>query len=134
MQDSPVSVVLTRFELPTAFFMPGFWLSFRAIHREARRDVDGLIASVFLLGGLRVCYTLSIWRGPEAIERFNEIFLHVGTANWALRRCSWGGALHIWSTQLKFIGVSHNLVWKGIDLLSALNTNKKSPTRPQANR
>ena len=56
--ESTISCVLTRFQLRSAWALPGFYRSYRAIRQQAREH-GGLLATVFLIENLRTCYTLS---------------------------------------------------------------------------
>ncbi len=120
--DAGGSCVLTRFQLRSCRSLISFYLAFRRVRRAAR-DVAGLLTAVFLVEGLRTCYTLSLWRDDWAIVNFGRVRAHVHAANSAfgptfrkdLNRAE------IWSAQFRLWAVScHNLNWEGLDLQTVL--------------
>lgn len=126
--DTKVSCVLTRFRLRSPWSLIPFYLAFRRVRREAR-DAKGLLQALFLVEGLRICYTLSLWTDDWAIVEFNtRVRSHVGVANSAfgptyrkdLRRAE------IWSAQFRLWAIScHNLNWEGLNLEKVLGNQWK---------
>ena len=120
--DTALSCVVTRFHLRSCWSLIPFYLAFRRVRRAAQ-DVGGLLKAVFLIEGLRTCYTLSLWKDDWAIVDFGRVRAHVNAANSAfgptyredLNRAE------IWSAQFRLWAVScHNLNWEGLDLQTVL--------------
>jgi hypothetical protein len=121
-----VTCVLTRFELRSPFALLRFYYLFRRVHKEATFKAKGLIASEFLVQGMRTCYTLSLWNDARSILQFNtHVRSHVQAANFCFRDLKVhesGPAL--WSAQFQLTAVSpHNLRWRDIDF-SALKMSR----------
>ncbi len=118
-----VSCVLTRFRLPSFWSLPLFFLAFRRVRKQARATTPGLIESVFLAGGPRTCYTLSLWKHDNAIVDFGgSVTSHISAANWAVRHVFRKELQRpeIWSAQWRLWAISHNLNWEGVDLREVL--------------
>jgi hypothetical protein len=120
--DTPISCVLSRFELRSYWSVIPFYLAFRRIQKAAR-GIDGLMHAVLLFEGLRTCYTLSFWRDDWSIVEFGRVRAHIDAANSAfdstyrddLKRAE------IWSAQFRLWAVScHNMNWDQLDLQHAL--------------
>jgi hypothetical protein len=114
----PVSCVMTRFRLRSAISLLRFYVHFRVITRAAGKH-EGLLKAVFLIGGVRTCYTLSFWSSDLAIIQFNtRIVEHVRAANEAFR-ATWNdelGRAEVWSAQFQLYAVSRDhLSWEGLD-------------------
>lgn len=113
-----ITCVLTRFEVRSPFALLRFYYLFRRVHKEATLKVKGLIASEFLVQGMRTCYTLSLWQDARSVLQFNTLVRsHIQAANFCFRDLKMhesGPAL--WSAQFQLTGVSpHNLRWRDID-------------------
>jgi hypothetical protein len=120
--DTTISCVLTRFRLNSMWSLIPFYLRFLRVRRSAR-NLGGLLSTVFLVEGLRTCYTLSLWRDDWAIVEFGALRTHVAAARSAfapthrkdLKRSE------IWSAQFRLWAIScHNLNWDGLDLQTLL--------------
>jgi hypothetical protein len=121
--DTPISCVLSRFHLKSPLSLLPFYLAFRRIRRDARDDVPGLLKAVFLIEGIRTCYTLSIWKNDWSIVEFGRVRAHIDAANSVFRVVSRKDPNHaeIWSAQFRLWAVSsHNLSWDGLDMEEAL--------------
>lgn len=93
--------VVTRLGLRTPFDLIRAYRDFHRIRAEAR-DLLGLVHSVFLIGGPRTCYIVSIWTGPGAIAEFggrSTIHLAVARAVMGRLRMSPHGGPEMWSTK-----------------------------------
>ncbi len=118
MRPYPVVCVLTRFGLRSPLDL--FWMY--VDHRRARdhaRRVDGFLASAFLIGGARTCFTLSLWASYEAIPRFGTaVPEHAEAARRSMGRVRMnpGRGPEIWSTKWQLQAPSHNLNWDTFDL------------------
>jgi hypothetical protein len=115
---TPVSCLLTRFQVKSVWSLIRLYLWYRRVRHEAR-TVSGLLKTVFLVENLRTCYTLSIWESGKAILEFNtKILTHVDAANSSFRELTLdGGRPQLWSAQFRLSAVSpHNLRWNGLDL------------------
>lgn len=121
--DTPVSCVLTRFRLRSAWSLLHFYLAFRRIRREAS-SLGGLLHSALLVEDLHTCYTFSLWANEEAIVDFGtRVKSHITAANSSFSHVHYhvGGRPEIWSAQFRLWGVScHNMMWKELDLESHL--------------
>ena len=114
--ESSISCVLTRFHLRSAWSLPGFYITYRAVRRQARTS-GGLLATVFLIENLHTCYTLSFWSDPDAILRFNgEVRAHVSAANWSFQHIRFAATRpELWSAQLRLSAISPwNLNWPAL--------------------
>jgi hypothetical protein len=125
-----VTCVLTRFQAPSVWSLPFFYLAFRQIHKQALAKAPGLIKALFLIENLRTYWVLSLWIDDKAIVEFGtRVSSHVSHANWAL--------LHVfrkdlqrpelWSVQWRLWAVSHNLNWEGVDLRRSLLGYRRRP-------
>jgi len=127
---SEVSCVMTRFRLRSCLSLPGFFLAFRSLRKEALKTIPGLLKAVLLLESPHVCYTLSVWANDDAILQFNHLHSHVRVANWSIP-LAYRPERHraeIWSVHWKLRGVSHNLNWDELDLTTFLSYEVKAPT------
>jgi len=126
-----VTSVLTRFQAPSFWSLPFFYLAFRQVRRQALATTPGLVKTVFLLENLRTYWILSLWTDNKAIVEFGgRVSSHVRHANWAL--------LHVfredlqrpelWSVQWRLWAVSHNLNWEGVDLRGIIARQSRNPS------
>jgi hypothetical protein len=125
-----ISCLLTRFQLRSPWSLVHFYRSFRQVRREAR-GIPGLLKTVFLIENARTCYTLSIWKNPEAIYDFNvKVDSHIRAANTSFRHLQLTpSGVQLWSAQFRLSAVSpHNLRWDSFDLRCHLNLPQSSPT------
>jgi len=86
------------------------YLTYRTIRRDLRcTPMEGLVRYVFLMEGVRACYTLSIWESDDAIARFGNLVSHVSAARRSKRYCS-----HVWSAYWQLDALSrHSNSWPG---------------------
>ncbi|GFE85027.1 hypothetical protein GCM10011487_70270 [Steroidobacter agaridevorans] len=118
--DSEVMCVITRFEVRSITALVRLYRSFRRIKAHSK-NIEGLIATRFLIEGPRTCITLSLWKNGGAILQFNtRVVAHVQAANACFRDLDRGnGRAHLWSAQFKLFAVSpHNLNWDGVEVTS----------------
>lgn len=111
--DTPISCLLTRFHLRSAWSLIGFYRTYRYVRRQATSR-PGLLATAFLIENARTCYTLSFWKDADAIREFNtHARAHVSAANWSFGRLVFeAGRPELWSAQFRLSAVSpHNLSW-----------------------
>jgi hypothetical protein len=118
--ETAVSCHLTRFRVRSALNLLRFYLLFRRI-RDASREIQGLITTVFVVENYRTFYILSLWANVDAILEFNaRVMDHIASANWSMRRLARvdSGPL-LWSAQFRLSAVSpHNFRWEGVDIES----------------
>ena len=115
--------MLTRFQAPSVWSLPFFYLAFRQIRRQALATTPGLIKAVFLRENRRTYWTLSIWTDDKAIVEFGRrVSSHVAHANWALLRVFREDLQRpeLWSVQWRLWAISNNLNWDGVDLRGVL--------------
>lgn len=129
-----VSCVLTRFCTPSFWSVPKFYFAFRRVRKQALATTPGLIKAVFLVEGLRTCYTLSLWTDDNAIVDFGtRVMSHVATANWAIAHMlrKTRQRTEIWSVHWRLWAIGHNLNWKGVDLREVLMRQLGKPKEEQ---
>jgi hypothetical protein len=132
--ETPVSCILTRFRLRSAFALPRFYRAYRRIKADASK-VDGLVASLFVIEDLRTCYTLSIWRNPRAIIKFNSsVPAHIHAANRCFRDLVMGpDGPQLWSAEFRLWAVSpNNLRWDGLELEDGAGESRSESGRTHA--
>ncbi len=122
--ESSVVCILTRFGLRSPRHLLPTYLEYRRVIEEARATrTPGLLRAAFLIENPRVCYSLSIWAGMEAIPHFGtNVLRHVEAGNRIFGRLTFDPERgpELWSTKWRLIGVSeHNLNWPGLDLRGA---------------
>ncbi len=113
--QSRTSCVLTRFQVRSGFAILRFFRAFRRIRQDAS-TIDGHIVSLFIVENRHTCYTLSLWRDPEAILAFNSsVVSHIRAANACFRDLQFGAnGAKLWSAEFSLSAVSpHNLRWDG---------------------
>lgn len=125
-----ISCLLTRFRLRSPWSLIHFYRSYRRIRKEAR-NVPGLLKTVFLVENARTCYTLSIWKSPEAIYDFNvKVDSHIRAANSSFQHLQFApSGVQLWSAQFRLSALSpNNLRWDSFDLRQHLNLSPSYPT------
>lgn len=120
---SPISCVITRFHLRSPFWMLVLYLHFRRVRHQAR-NIGGLLKTVFLVQGLRTCYTVSMWRDERSLLDFGtHVHAHVEAARSAFG-ASWNrnrNRPEIWSAQFRLWAVGANVNWDDLDLQAELS-------------
>jgi hypothetical protein len=122
---SSISCVLTRFRVRSPWTLFLFFIIFRRVRKQAVSAIPGMIKAVFLVEGLRTCYTLSLWTNDNAIVDFGaQVHTHVDAANWSMRHIFRKdlGRLELWSTHWRLWAVSRNLNWDDVSLRELLTT------------
>jgi hypothetical protein len=118
-----VSCVLTRFFLPSFWSLLFFFLAFRRVRQQALATTPGLIKTVFLVEGPRICYTLSLWTDDNAIVDFStHVTSHISAANWGLKHVFRKDLQRpeVWSVHWRLWAISDNLNWEGVHLREVL--------------
>ena len=121
--ETPVTCLLTRFRLRSAWYLPWMWLAYLRIRREARQ-VKGLLRTAFLIENPRVCFVFSIWADDRAVLEFGtrvEGHVHIARRTFQKTFDRKRQRAEVWSTQWRLCGVSNNLSWDDFDLRSALD-------------
>jgi hypothetical protein len=127
-----ISCLVTRFHLRSPWSLVHFFRSYRRIRKEAR-NVPGLLKMAFLIENPRTCYTLSIWKNPQAIFDFNvKVDSHIAAANRSFRHLQFApSGVQLWSAQFRLSAVSpHNLRWDSFDLRRHLDLTPSSSRSP----
>lgn len=121
--DTSVSCLLTRFRVSSPLSLLRFFFWYRRIQKDAN-DLDGLLASAFVIENLHTCFAFSLWQNAQAILDFNNrIFSHVQAANSSFSEVKFeSDGPRIWSAQFRLSAVSpHNFRWDGVNLEPMLN-------------
>jgi len=131
--DTNISCVFTRFRLRSCLSMIPFYLAFRRVRNDARKNY-GLLVAAFLVENLHTCYTFSLWKEDRAIAEFGAVRSHVAAANSAFGptyRPDVNRA-EIWSAQFRLWALSrHNLIWDGLELQTLLESQGGAPSSAQ---
>lgn len=122
--DVPVFCVLTRFGLRRPRHLLPTYLDYRRVVKEASQAKSpGLLRSAFLIENSTTCYSLSIWKGTDAIPRFGAaVPEHVTAARRVFQRLMFlpGRGPELWSTKWQLTSTSNNLNWEDFDLRTLL--------------